>query len=220
MIRRPPRSTRTDTLFPYTTLFRSPDHLRRRPAGAGRPEGRGQGLPAQGRLAGAAGRRDPHRVRGWFAGAAGGDPAPAVGPGAHAQRLRQPRPARPADRPRDRDPAADGLGLLQQGDRQLARSEEHTSDLQSLLRNSYAVFCLKQKKNAIDSPAPRGPTATNHDRLYTVHRRITFYDSITHDSRSNVISRPAHSALPTEKDNIHICISEHNIANLKYISIT
>src|SRR3546814_16867077 len=55
-----------------------------------------------------------------LAGAAGGDPAPAVGPGAHAQRLRQPRSGRPADRPRDRAPAADGLGLLQQGDRQLA----------------------------------------------------------------------------------------------------
>ena len=85
-----------------------PDHLRRRPAGAGRAQGRRQGLPAQGRVPGAAGRRHPHRGRRRLAGAAGGDPAAAVRAGAHAQRVRQPGPARPADRPRDRDPAADG----------------------------------------------------------------------------------------------------------------
>src|SRR6056297_3966764 len=70
MIRRPPRSTRTDTLFPYTTLFRSGDPRVRRPLEPG----------------------------GW-------------------------------DRPRNRNP----------------RSEEHTSELQSLRRISYAVFCLKKK---------------------------------------------------------------------------
>src|SRR3546814_7274246 len=74
MIRRPPRSTRTDTLFPYTTLFRS--------SAGHRPE------------ADAIGHRPP--------------------PPAISRRRR--------------------------------RSEEHTSELQSLMRISYAVFCLKKKK--------------------------------------------------------------------------
>src|SRR3546814_2266774 len=76
MIRRPPRSTRTDTLFPYTTLFRSPHEWRL--AASPRPE--------------------------------------------HA----------PAPHPR---PPED-----------CRRSEEHTSELQSLMRISYAVFCLKKTK--------------------------------------------------------------------------
>src|SRR3546814_8781124 len=90
MIRRPPRSTRTDTLFPYTTLFRSPvgavhgDGDADRPAAAVRPV----------RLAGGADQRRR-------AGATGG-----------------------------------------------GRSEEHTSELQSLMRISYAVFCLKKKNNS------------------------------------------------------------------------
>src|SRR3546814_2132528 len=86
MIRRPPRSTRTDTLFPYTTLFRSSTgRFRCHPRGGGCP------IPV-------------------------------------------------AEIP---DPA---------GERQvpspphLMRSEEHTSELQSLMRISYAVFCLKKKK--------------------------------------------------------------------------
>src|SRR3546814_18184195 len=75
MIRRPPRSTRTDTLFPYTTLFRSP------------------------------------------------------------------RPVAPSSRISPPDPvAAPGNGAI------AVRSEEHTSELQSLMRISYAVFCLKKKK--------------------------------------------------------------------------
>src|SRR3546814_12048069 len=90
MIRRPPRSTRTDTLFPYTTLFRSsastrPDSCRARMNG---------GPPSTGAWCLATGRRRQHRRR----------------------RL--------------------GGG----------RSEEHTSELQSLMRISYAVFCLKKKK--------------------------------------------------------------------------
>src|SRR3546814_10143083 len=99
MIRRPPRSTRTDTLFPSTTLFRSlyaVDLLLQR-----RRDGGGHGLGVGAGIAGAhhdAGRRD--------------------------------------------------LGILRH--RKLAvgdqRSEEHTSELQSLMRNSYAVFCLKKKK--------------------------------------------------------------------------
>src|SRR3546814_7866063 len=82
MIRRPPRSTRTDTLFPYTTLFRSLVHLAEHQRGAWQHAGltrwRRYGLAA-------------------------------------------------------------GLGAV-------ARSEEHTSELQSLMRSSYAVFCLKKKK--------------------------------------------------------------------------
>src|SRR3546814_5072692 len=79
MIRRPPRSTRTDTLFPYTTLFRS--------------------------LHGAGGQ---HR-------------------GARREHRRP----------------AGGLPVR----RHQRRSEEHTSELQSLMRISYAVFCLKKKKH-------------------------------------------------------------------------
>src|SRR3546814_9286934 len=109
MIRRPPRSTRTDTLFPYTTLFRSAAAFRmaRRalPLSArerGEPRGPRGGDP----------RRDGAR-RGGISGAR------ALYAGAF---VRSVEPAR-------------------------RRSEEHTSELQSLMRNSYAVFCLKKKKN-------------------------------------------------------------------------
>src|SRR3546814_1639634 len=93
MIRRPPRSTRTDTLFPYTTLFRS------------------------------ARRQDQHipHARGFQA--RGHDP-----------QLRRHAPR--TFRARRLGPRAPGS----------ARSEEHTSELQSLMRISYAVFCLKKKK--------------------------------------------------------------------------
>src|SRR3546814_14332530 len=96
IIRRPPRSTRTDTLFPYTTLFRSADLSR---AGA-----RGR-------------RRDDGRQ------AAG----QARSCGVHALASSQVASGRRSDH----------AGA--------ARSEEHTSELQSLMRNSYAVFCLKKK---------------------------------------------------------------------------
>src|SRR3546814_9114360 len=91
MIRRPPRSTRTDTLFPYTTLFRSAAGLRA-PAVARRP------LTAT--------------LGAIFLFQAGnmGLAAFIIGLGRHA------------------------------------RSEEHTSELQSLMRISYAVFCLKKKQ--------------------------------------------------------------------------
>src|SRR3546814_10276692 len=95
MIRRPPRSTRTDTLFPYTTLFRS---------AVGPPLG-----PEQ--------AQRHHQ---------GKDGAVIV---VHAQR----HSARPLH------DARKGL--------QRVRSEEHTSELQSLMRISYAVFCLKKKKH-------------------------------------------------------------------------
>src|SRR3546814_8517809 len=92
MKRRPPRSTPTDTLFPYTTRFRSGRHHHLEDADL------------------LAGRRRPRNLQ--------------------------------------------GLGQLDQGkDRRRAgiqafrrRSEEHTSELQSLMRISYAVFCLKKKK--------------------------------------------------------------------------
>src|SRR3546814_3217340 len=103
MIRRPPRSTRTDTLFPYTTLFRS-SQVQAPAAGAGRRGG--------------ADRRRARRRAGLPATAARGDA----------------RRRRPADGPA----AARSRNLC-------ARSEEHTSELQSLMRISYAVFCLKKK---------------------------------------------------------------------------
>src|SRR3546814_17411230 len=99
MIRRPPRSKRTDTLFPYTTLFRSHRPPARRatlrfiPAGAGNRDDL------------AAGRRQL-----------------SVHPRVCGEQLA-------------------GRAVMPE-----ARSEEHTSELQSLMRISYAVFCLKKKK--------------------------------------------------------------------------
>src|SRR3546814_3594999 len=95
MIRRPPRSTRTDTLFPYTTLFRS-----------------------------ALADRQPHTL-------------------AHAAHLRV------RQRDRQRIGRIDRHATLQIEQ----RSEEHTSELQSLMRISYAVFCLK-KKNKTNNQHP------------------------------------------------------------------
>src|SRR3546814_3590955 len=107
MIRRPPRSTRTDTLFPYTTLFRSQPlrwcwlHIADTWAG---PECAGNQQRATWRK---------HRQSRDF------------------------RSAYPARRRPEH--------LAWQG---FARSEEHTSELQSLMRISYAVFCLKKKKQS------------------------------------------------------------------------
>src|SRR3546814_10126763 len=102
MIRRPPRSTRIDTLFPYPTLFRSHARsiLRHRATHLGRRHGRLVNLP------------DLEH-----------EPVPDC-LDAHARA--------------DRDRLAGRPGL--------PRSEEHTSELQSLMRNSYAVFCSKKKK--------------------------------------------------------------------------
>src|SRR3546814_8522424 len=110
MIRRPPRSTRTDTLFPYTTLFRSD-------RGGGRHS------------------RSPHCRCGRGADAGG--------------RYQERRPDRYTQR-HDRaflPPAAGGARHFAGPSRSGAgkRSEEHTSKLQSLMRISYAVFCLKKK---------------------------------------------------------------------------
>src|SRR3546814_7907820 len=110
MIRRPPRSTRTDTLFPYTTLFRSDvDHARVR---------------IHLHLA----DRRPGRV--------GRDPA---GEG-------RDRAQGPTEFLGQRRALVDRPGNVEEG--QAPRSEEHTSELQSLMRISYAVFCLKKKKKS------------------------------------------------------------------------
>src|SRR3546814_7334458 len=106
MIRRPPRSTLTDTLFPYTTLFRSEAH--------GRVGGRAAALAQDRRVQGAGVADDVvdgQEVRGIAL-------------------------------------AADQLQLAADGVPQpvAERSEEHTSELQSLMRISYAVFCLKKTK--------------------------------------------------------------------------
>src|SRR3546814_2440330 len=103
MIRRPPRSTRTDTLLPYTTLFRSHDrgiHTLERPGIAE--------LLGQARVV--------------VLDAIGGCGQEQVGPAVEGMER--------------------GERGLERGD---ARSEEHTSELQSLMRHSYAVFFLKKK---------------------------------------------------------------------------
>src|SRR3546814_4732914 len=110
MIRRPPRSTRTDTLFPYTTLFRS-DGNRTRVTDV---RGRCPGPLDDGAMSGAHIGRNV-RCDQAFAAA----PTPVFG---------GPRGAAGTRRS------------------YLGRSEEHTSELQSLMRISYAVFCLKKKK--------------------------------------------------------------------------
>src|SRR3546814_5705656 len=99
MIRRPPRSTRTDTLCPYTTLFRSPA------GGNTRLLDAGVGLTA--------------------------------GPACRGGAGSLPRAAR----------VAAGRAAALRG---TVRSEEHTSELQSLMRSSYAVFCLQKKTQRID----------------------------------------------------------------------
>src|SRR3546814_6652905 len=113
MIRRPPRSTRTDTLFPYTTLFRSQVHLYRRAAAADQPKD----------------KLRPHQLQ----------------------------PLRCADRP-----------LEFHGPQ--SRSEEHTSELQSLMRISYAVFCLKKKKNR-NTHKKNYNTTTNTVEILTTHKK-------------------------------------------------
>src|SRR3546814_5218573 len=114
IIRRPPRATRTDTLFPYSTLFRSDPGLRIRLAARG------------GNHAGA------------FAGKTAGDggaeaTAGAEHPGALAGETEIHQP----------------ISFRRSSCR--VRSEEHTSELQSLMRISYAVFCLKKKKHKCKS---------------------------------------------------------------------
>src|SRR3546814_3735668 len=121
MLRRPPRSKRTDTLFPYTTLCRS--HLAGRRINTSPPRRRG---PLE-VYAATKGRADHGRVQRHVT-----LKCPSRGRRFSASVL-----------PQSRNPAA-----LAHRDERLAdlRSEEHTSELQSLMRISYAVFCLKKKK--------------------------------------------------------------------------
>src|SRR3546814_6848807 len=110
MIRRPPRSTRTDTLFPYTTLFRS--------EGARR-----------------------------FASAARGP-----SPFAHLSGYRHDR--------------LHSLPRFARNQHIADRSEEHTSELQSLMRISYAVFCLKKKNTNKSNKSQHKPKSTTTSNTY------------------------------------------------------
>src|SRR3546814_9784661 len=123
MIRLPPRSTRTDTLFPYTTLFRSADlsGFDRGPAGAHHQVGHHE------RIAGLCRR-----------------------PSA-------------AEENRQRPGSASEAG----------RSEEHTSELQSLMRISYAVFCLKKKK----TKQYKSHTIIKHNNIMTMPNLPTSNES-------------------------------------------
>src|SRR3546814_4563744 len=108
MSARPPKSTRTDTLFPYTTLVRSPARALPR-----RRCRQGAAAPRLARHAHRSGRGADHRLG-----------------------------SRPAHRPYGE--GQEGPGRTHDL-RSRSRSEEHTSELQSLMRISYAVFCLKKK---------------------------------------------------------------------------
>src|SRR3546814_5264335 len=122
MIRRPPRSTRTDTLFPYTTLFRSLV-LIKNGAAVGKPSVsmpasrvklaiaevlKSEGYVVDARVSGEGAKKTLEIVLKYYEG----------------------RPV---------------IERLQRVSRSSLRSEEHTSELQSLMRISYAVFCLKKK---------------------------------------------------------------------------
>src|SRR3546814_7833999 len=104
MIRRPPRSTRTDTLFPYTTLFRSPTVL------------------THGHIGRAPARISAPKATSWHAVFHLASRVTGIDTCSVARNSRNPDT--------------------------MIRSEEHTSELQSLMRISYAVFCLKKKKKA------------------------------------------------------------------------
>src|SRR3546814_12146944 len=120
MITRPPRSTRTDTLFPYTTLFRSEVE----PSEAG-----GQAIV------------DPQID------ARSGD-RPLIGEQRDLARRIAPAVQRAVERIAADQRARRRIALFETGSEDVVRrSEEHTSELQSLMRISYAVFCLKKKKN-------------------------------------------------------------------------
>src|SRR3546814_9106683 len=115
MIRPPPRSTRTDTLFPYTTLFRSV-----------------LTTDAVASVAAAGGRM-------------------VVSPNTNPHVIRATVAADMASLPGYFTPS-EAFAAIE------ARSEEHTSELQSLMRTSYAVFCLKKKQTTRTRHAPISPT--------------------------------------------------------------
>src|SRR3546814_7900632 len=123
VIRRPPRSTRTDTLFPYTTLFRSTTPSS--PRGSASPTTTSPSATATER----------HR-------------------------------------------------RLRSAGRSTSRSEEHTSELQSLMRISYAVFCLKKKKEQQDkTPKQKKLKLINHTMTTAQHATISTQHNthITHN---------------------------------------
>src|SRR3546814_7580953 len=118
MIRRPPRSTRTDTLFPYTTLFRS--------------------IAQSQAMAPAVVSIDVNR--------------------GSTRRIASIAPAHETIAPLRTEPRT----WVNRND---SRSEEHTSELQSLMRISYAVFCLKKKK-----PKKKTNKAKQHKRIHTINK--------------------------------------------------
>src|SRR3546814_1063015 len=120
MIRPPPRSTRTDTRFPYTTLFRSACRRHDRALS----EGRAGTLTTALRTVSEGQSRMSRTVAVVGAGIVGVCTAMTLQEAGYAVTLLDPEP----------------IGS------QTSRSEEHTSELQSLMRISYAVFCLKKKK--------------------------------------------------------------------------
>src|SRR3546814_3167501 len=128
MIRRPPRSTRTDTLFPYPTLFRSEDFARRADlhgplAHSGQRHQRNMGMAVEHQMFPHL-VADRHRV------------VPDAGVGDQRKLIEAEDRARGVERiVEDHQPRG-----------RAERSEEHTSELQSLMRSSYAVFCLKKKQ--------------------------------------------------------------------------
>src|SRR3546814_4705306 len=154
MVRLPPRSTRTDTLFPYTTLFRS--YSRRQTK---KPASPGEKLAGPSERKGQTGRGNARpeplklrvRVRQSFRGP--------FRPSAHRLRSRSARAGRRSSRGRS-------AAKRERRDRarnrpQRSRSEEHTSELQSLMRISYAVFCLKKKKTKT--------MKTKHQQMINIH---------------------------------------------------
>src|SRR3546814_3554287 len=140
MIRRPPRSTRTDTLFPYTTLFRSFRGDQRVAHHRRHLVERGPGEPAD--LEIDAHAVDQHAVA-IVKPRLGGVPC-------RLDRLVRGQQRRAGDVIADSDQGGDEKDGAQREPRAIPfppfRSEEHTSELPSLMRISYAVFCLKKKK--------------------------------------------------------------------------
>src|SRR3546814_3651737 len=144
MIRRPPRSTRTDTLFPYTTLFRS----RLAKCGVRHPS-----------LIGALHRHSRLRRR----------PLDVAARRQMFEERRLPRPSEqfaPASppsghRPRP-SPRRSGAWCIFTIS---VRSEEHTSELQSLMRISYAVFCLTKKTSYTKTYTNISTTMNNHSKI-------------------------------------------------------
>src|SRR3546814_4603565 len=133
MIRRPPRSTRTDTLFPYTTLFRS-------------ARGDGIGILARSHRSGGSG------------GPRAGTTDLGVGRAGYKQSC---------ERSANVKCRAKSVHAIPPEGERLPRSEEHTSELQSLMRISYAVFCLKKKNTR---------TNTNNLRIHN-HTNTTHEDN-------------------------------------------